>query len=148
MKSITKKTDSDFTFSLIDFQPEHREQIVSQAILKLFKETDLDLEPNLPKNDLLSEVDHLPHSKIDSILGDVKGNFRALELQIVILILVAESPKTPATVVITSKDITISTVKHNSVGDGRMIEVQQKIAKHQMDVISFASLGTYNVLYH
>ena len=62
-------------FSLIDFQPEHREQIVSQAILKLFKETDLDLEPNLPKNDLLSEVDHLPHSKIDSILGDVKGNF-------------------------------------------------------------------------
>ena len=56
--------------------------------------------------------------------------------------LVAESPKTPATVVITSKDITISTVKHNSVGDGRMIEVQQKIAKHQMDVISFASLGS------
>jgi len=111
--------------SLIDFQPEHREQIVSQAILKLFKETDLDLEPNLPKNDLLSEVDHLPHSKIDSILGDVK---------------VAESPKTPATVVITSKDITISTVKHNSVGDGRMMEVQQKIARHQMDVISFASL--------
>jgi len=111
--------------SLIDFQPEHREQIVSQAILKLFKETDLDLEPNLPKNDLLSEVDHLPHSKIDSILGDVK---------------VAESPKSPATVVITSKDITISTVKHNSVGDGRMMEVQQKIARHQMDVISFASL--------
>lgn len=111
--------------SLIDFQPEHREQIVSQAILKLFKETDLDLEPNLPKNDLLNEVDHLPHSKIDSILGDVK---------------VAESPKTPATVVITSKDITISTVKHNSVPDGRMNEVQEKIARHQMDVISFASL--------
>ena len=65
--------DFDFSFSLIDFQPEHREQIVSQAILKLFKETDLDLEPNLPKNDLLSEVDHLPHSKIDSILGDVNG---------------------------------------------------------------------------
>jgi len=43
--------------------------------LKLFKETDLDLEPNLPKNDLLSEVDHLPHSKIDSILGDVKGKY-------------------------------------------------------------------------
>jgi hypothetical protein len=48
---------------------------------------------------------------------------------------------TSTTVVITSKDITISTVKHNSVGDGRMIEVQQKIARHQMDVISFASLG-------
>ena len=67
--------NSKFSFSLIDFQPEHREQIVSQAILKLFKETDLDLEPNLPKNDLLSEVDHLPHSKIDSILGDVKGKY-------------------------------------------------------------------------
>jgi len=72
--------------SLIDFQPEHREQIVSQAILKLFKETDLDLEPNLPKNDLLSEVDHLPHSKIDSILGDVKGKYLGFLIRQLILI--------------------------------------------------------------
>ena len=78
--------DYEFTFSLIDFQPEHREQIVSQAILKLFKETDLDLEPNLPKNDLLSEVDHLPHSKIDSILGDVKGKYLGFLIRQLILI--------------------------------------------------------------
>ena len=106
----------------------------------------MDLEPNLPKNDLLNEVDHLPHSKIDSILGDVKGKVYLFIIFTKNNVLVAESPKTPATVVITSKDITISTVKHNSVPDGRMNEVQEKIARHQMDVISFASLGLYKGL--
>ena len=39
------------------------------------------------------------------------------------------------------ESVSITIPKHNSVADGRMFESSQLIAQHQMDVISFASLG-------
>jgi hypothetical protein len=56
-------------FSLIEYSAERREQIVSKAILKLFNQTDLELSPSA----LINEVDHLPYSAINEILGYAKG---------------------------------------------------------------------------
>ena len=57
-----------YCFSLIEYSAEHREKIVSQAILKLFNQTDLELAPSL-----VNEVQHLPHNAFDNILGHSKG---------------------------------------------------------------------------
>lgn len=44
------------------------------------------------------------------------------------------------------ESVSITIPKHNSVADGRMYESSQLIAQHQMDVISFASLGKLFIL--
>ena len=108
-------------FSLLPYPPEHRESIVSAAIHKLFNETDLDIPPA----PIMAEVDMLPHSQLNEILGKTR---------------IARNPRARATTKVTTKNIQISMLETQQ-NAGYFQDRSFALAHHQMDVISFASLG-------
>jgi len=109
------------TTSLLPYPPEHRESIVSAAIHKLFNETDLDIPPT----PIMAEVDMLPHSQLNEILGKTR---------------IARNPRARATTKVTTKNIQISMLETQQ-NAGYFQDRSFALAHHQMDVISFASLG-------
>lgn len=113
--------DEYIIFSLLPYPPEHRELIVSAAIHKLFNETDLDVPPT----PILAEIDQLPYSTLHQILGETR---------------IARNPRARATTRVNTKHIEISTVESQS-NAGFLTDRRCMLAHHQMDVISFASLG-------
>lgn len=108
------------TTSLLPYPPEHRESIVSAAIHKLFNETDLDIPPT----PIMAEVDMLPHSQLNEILGKTR---------------IARNPRARATTKVTTKNIQISMLETQQ-NAGYFQDRSFALAHHQMDVISFASL--------
>jgi len=106
--------------SLLPYPGEHRELIVSAAIYKLFKEADLDVQPT----PILNEVDQLPYSRLNEILGSLK---------------VASNPRSRARTRVTTRNIEISVLQTQSNG-GYFQDIRDTVAQHRMDAISFASL--------